>query len=412
MKTLEQEKDLLLKDILKSYFSTNEISEFTKKYLSSSVQEVKSANKKNKQQINLSLQDSSKLRLDVDLLVTFAQSKLSENKFLELLLSLGQFALTTGEFTLSIDLHEKLLIETKNKKEYNNISAHAYLAIGDMYSRQAQWQLSFNNIKKSKGLFEIQNELDGIAKCENMLGTIYGEIGDLKKAKKHFENGLSLIVNKKDIALTGKIEINLGIINNIQGNYDLALSYYQRALLNFQKLSDIKIIALIKHNIGMSYLKLNNFELALSNFDQSISASLQTGSLPSLGITYVSKAYLYTLQKDFSLAEAFGDKAMDICHKTNDKLSIADVYKVKGIIQRNKLNFESAQNFLLTSLRINKELGNKLNYAETCYELGLLYKDMGNKNDSKFYLENAMKYYKKISAPPEVKIIREQLDNL
>ncbi len=93
--------------------------------------------------------------------------------------------------------------------------------MGELYSRQAQWSLSFYNIKKSKALFEKQNDFSGIAKCENLLGTIYGDLGDLKKAKTHFEKGLSLIEGKKDIALTGKIEINLGIVNNIQSNYDL-----------------------------------------------------------------------------------------------------------------------------------------------------------------------------------------------
>ncbi len=42
MSTLKEEKDLFLKDILKNYFSSKEVSEFTKKYLASSVKKSKS----------------------------------------------------------------------------------------------------------------------------------------------------------------------------------------------------------------------------------------------------------------------------------------------------------------------------------------------------------------------------------
>jgi tetratricopeptide (TPR) repeat protein len=413
MSTLEQKKNTLLRDVLKSFFSSKEINEFTKKYLDNAVAAAKGVlNKKDKAQIEVNLKENPKLKIEADLLITFAESKLARNKFLELLLSLGQMAINAGEFSLAIDINEKLLKETKDSKEYIDISANAFLALGDMNSRQAHWQLSFNNIKKAGELFDKQKDSHGKAKCENLLGTIYGEMGDLKKAKKLFESSLVLIENNKDSSLKGAVEINIGIINNIQGNYEVALSYYQRALLNFQKVNNLKRIAEVKHNIGMTYLKLSKYDFSLNNFDESISVSLQAGSLTILGITYASKAHLYTLRKDFSLAEAFADKAMDICYKTNDRLSIADIYKIKGIIQRNKLNYETSENYLLTSLRINKELGNKLNFAETNFELGQLHKEIGNKNESLEYFNNALKYFKSINALPEIKMIQETADFL
>ncbi len=221
------DKDILLKEILKNYFSSQEISEFREKYL---INFNQPPTIKSNKQINVEVQEDPQLRIETDLLITFAEPKLNRNKFLELLLSLGQMSITAGEFSLAIDINEKIIFETKDKKEYLNIAANAFLSLGELNSRQAHWQQSFNNIKKSAELFEKQNDSYGKAKCENLLGTIYGETGELKKAKKYFESSLSLIENRKDYSLKGKIEINLGIINNIQGNYDHALSYYQRAL--------------------------------------------------------------------------------------------------------------------------------------------------------------------------------------
>jgi tetratricopeptide (TPR) repeat protein len=403
MSTIEQKKELLLKGILKDYFEKEEISELLREQF------------KNSEQVNSGEQadfqiEESKFRTEVDLLITFAESKLENARFLELLLELGQFTITFGEFPLAVDIHEKVLAETKTKNNCVNITARAYLALGDVFSRQARWHQSFNNIKKAYSLFEKEKDLKGLASCENISGTNYGEIGEFKKAKEHYEKSLSLLENQKDVELTGKTEINLGIINCMQGNYDVSLSYYQRALQNFQKVKDHKRIAEIKHNIGMTYIKMKKYESAINQFDQSVSASLQAGYLPTLGISYVSKAYLYTLMNDFSLASAFGDKAMEICYKTNDKLSIAEVYKVKGIIQRHLSNYETCENYLLTSLRINKELGNKLNQAETSFELALLYKETNRIDESKSCFNHAMRYFRKINAPAEVEYIRTNMN--
>lgn len=406
MNTLNNKK-LILNDLLKDFFNKAEILELSQNFIDKTLEKKPSGKRLegvSKQQIEIELTEGN-FRIGIDLLITFAESKLLKNKFFEFLLSIGQLTITSGEFALAIDIHEKILAQTKNQTEFNSIIANAYLALADLMSRQAQWDQCFRNAKKAISIFQEIKDRKGIARCNNLLGTVYGDLGDLKKAKEYFEECLTFLDKEKDNALSGKVEINLGIINNIQGKFDPALSYYRRALLKFEKVSDTKRIAEIKHNMGMTFLKKGEFNTAISEFDKSIAASLQAGFLPTLGITYVSKAYAYTLMNDYTLAEAFSDKAMEICYKTNDKLSIAEIYKVKGIIQKYLSNYQLAENFLLTSLRINKEHNNRLNEAETYYELGLLYKEMG-KAESKDNFKNALKYFQKINANNEINTIK------
>ncbi len=401
---LQREK--FLNKILNDFFSKDDIKEFSENFINEDKLAAERKNKiggTKKEQLELKISESSRFRTEIDLLITFSYEKLPKQKYLELLLSLGNFSINYGEFLLAIEIHERILSEAKDNKEFLNLAANAHLALGDLYSRQALWQLSIKNIRKANSIFLQQRDDKGAANCENLLGTIYGDYGDLKRAKEHFEKSISYLDDKTDNNLIGKIEINLGIINNIQGNFDSALNYYRRALLNFQKVSETKRIAEIHHNMGMTFLKKIEYKQALSEFDQSISFSLQAGFLPILGITYVSKAFLYTLMKDYMLAEAFSDKAMEICYKINDKLSIAEIYKVKGIIQRNMSNYELSENLLLTSLRMNKELDNKLNEAETYYELAILYKETNRENESHDSLGKALKYFKKINAINEIK---------
>ena len=354
MDSLDQKRRRFLEDILKNFFNDEDTKAFKKFFNISS--KITNLNAINKKQINLDINDLFKILAQLDLLITFAQSKLSLNKYLEFLLLIGKFTITVGEVSASIYIHEKILNETKNKPELINFCATAALTLAEIYSRQASWKTSFSYIKQANTLFKKAKDSKGSANCENLLGTIYGDFGELKKSKEHFEKSLVFLENDADSALKGTLEINLGILNNILGEFEAALSYYRRALVLFEGMHNLKRIVEIRHNMGMLYTKMNQLNMAIKEFDRCISAALQTGYLPSIGLAYLSKAYIYTRQNDFLVAEAFADKSLEICNKTNDKLSIADIYKIKGIIYKNLKKYQTAEDYCLTSLRINKEL--------------------------------------------------------
>ena len=398
----------VIQEALKNFFSEDEIKEFSSRFQTTSSTGTGNnlqGNGFTQKQIAYHIITSAKLRAQIDLLITFAESKLSQENFLNLLLYLGQSAITLGEFNPAVDIHQKIIKLTHHSDEMQNITAHAYLYIGEIHSRQAQWELSLHNLEQAIEIFSKEKDNRGTAECENILGTIYGDQGNIDKAVLHFENALMAMVDKEDKALLGKIEINIGIVNNIRGKYDEALSYLKRALVNFETLRELRRISEIHQNMGMVFSKKKEYQSALREFDLSLEAAFQKNYLPSIGIGYISKAFIYAQMNDFVLADAFADKAMEISYKINDKLTIAEVYKIKGMV-----NFEASENYLLTSLRLNKELSNQLNVAESAFELGYLYKQTKQKAKSKAFLQDALNYYKSIGQAEEMKLIEELLN--
>jgi len=399
----------IIEDTLKNFFNEKDFKDFAVNYFNFSFNknELKSSeiSEKLKDQIDYEITDGSVIRTQIDLLITYAEKKLSPEKLIELIIFLGQFAITSGENQAGIDIHEKLVNIAENTPEMTHIKANAYLAIGEIYSRQAQWEHSLNYLAKADEIFKKHDDLKGNIHCENLLGTIQGDKGSLDKAKEHFENALNSVQNLDDKNLTGKIEINLGIICTMQADYDEALSYLKRALLNFEKIRDLKRISEIRQNLGMVYTKKKNYSSAVSEFDLCLDAAMRANYLQSIGIAYLSKAYIYTQQNDYPLADAFADKAMEVSYKINDKLTIAEVYKIKGILKRNTNEYNTAENYLLTSFRLNKDLGNKLNLAETSVELGRLYTQTNDTERSKQYFSEALNYFKKINAKEDIAVI-------
>ena len=118
-------------------------------------------------------------KIQIDRLVTFAESKLSSEAFIDLLLYLGQSTITSGEFSAAIEIHEKIISLTKEIPAMHNVTANAYLFLGEVYSRQAEWKLSFNSLDTAVKLFSENKDSKGSARCENLYGTIYGDKGKI-----------------------------------------------------------------------------------------------------------------------------------------------------------------------------------------------------------------------------------------
>ncbi len=397
----------IVEDALKNFFDKSARKEFINKLSVETNQKdfTKDSSKDRIVDISTSLQT----RFQIDQLITFAESKMDEEKFIQFLIYIGQLTILAGENPIALEIHEKIIRLCNDKTEMTDIRANAFLAIGEIYSRQAQWELSIGYLDRSIKIFREENDTKGNIHCQNILGTIHGDQGNLNKAKEHFENALTALQEIDDISLIGTIEINLGIINNMQGNYNEALSYLKRALLNFEKVGDIKRIAEIKQNLGMVYSKKNEYSTAINEFNESIELSIRSSYLQNLGIAYINKAFVYLQQGDFDFAGAFANKSMEIANKINDKLSIAEVYKIKGIINKHKNNIDAAENSLLTAYRLNKDMSNQLNLAEVACELGILFKKKGEPDKANKYLDEALGYFKKIDSKADITYLEKLL---
>ncbi len=65
--------------------------------------------------------------------------------------------------------------------------------ISKIYWSQAYWEECEFYISEATRIFASLSSKSGLAKCENMLGTFYGEKGEFDKAQKHLENALVLL---------------------------------------------------------------------------------------------------------------------------------------------------------------------------------------------------------------------------
>lgn len=177
-------------------------------------------------------------RVMIDRMITHCENELTEERFYNLLLDLSRLMLHCGEVTFSLEIAENLLGNLNSDNKYVSFTAEANLIISRIYWSQAIWDDCNYYVSKAKELFLSISSEPGIAKCENMLGTLYGEKGENEKAMKHFENALKYLKEDDDLSVRAMILTNLGIMNTMNGDFEKAVWNYKTAVEKFESLND------------------------------------------------------------------------------------------------------------------------------------------------------------------------------
>lgn len=342
-------------------------------------------------------------RIKIDRTITYSGKKLPAQKFCEFLLSLGNLCLANGKLAIAGEIFRKV----NNTSIEVLIKADSFLGLAEIFSRRAAWTRSFKLISEAESLFKSIDDNKGVAKCENILGSIYGEMGDIDKARTHLLKGLSLINPDKDLEMAASFETNIGIVENIIGNAPDSIRHLNKAMSIYKQLEYKKNEAEVSLNIALVYLDSGMPEAAVTVLDEGIALAKEGRFMSVLCLFYLAKSQALIAMNTLYYAAEFADKAMEISHHLDDKLTLADLYRVKGLLERKMKNYSASEGYLLDSLRINTSLKNEMNIAETSFELAVLYKEMNNSKSKQSYLKSSLDYFKQISAAEKIKKIEE-----
>ncbi len=389
---MNKDKNNIIKEIqeeLGKYLNNNEVKRFCDVLTDGNASQLRLYSTDSAPKDEMKIPEGTDRRAQIDSLITFAHERLPEEKMTELLLRLGELMYYLGEMEISTDMSEEVLSRTNKKEEYESLKAEANLQMARLKWSQGYWDESKSYAQRARKTYSKKNDMSGIARCENMIGTIYGEKGEIKKAKTSFEKALGYMEGSEDIGFKAKIEINLGIIYTMEGKYEEALNSYTESLKIYEDLGERRLQARVLHNLGTHYTLMKKYEEALKKFDESLEVSQRSGYLSNCAIAYLGKAYVFAEYGDERLAEMYTDKALEIAYKLNDTLTIADGYKIKGIIQKNLRNFDFSEELFENSLRLNRDFENKFNLKESSLELNLLQADPNRLRRTQTHLDMA-----------------------
>lgn len=401
-------------NLLKKYFSDMQIREISDSPIRQIIQEEYPTFRKKEKMDSDSewvMINSKPINILMDDLITYASLTLWTTKYIAFLNDLAKHILLQGHIQLSEEIFN-IVINFGDKEEGIESSiGFALLGLADVKSRQGKHAESIHYLYKAKAIFQKLKSTNGIGLCEHLLGTIYLEKGNVDSAEKKMKMVLNMIDKKENEITYGMINVNLGIINYMKSDLEKAENYFLTALNIFDTNNDLRRAMEVKHNIGMIYIKRCEFEKANSIYKEIINTARKYHLNTVLNIAYLNQSEILIKMNKFLEANKLLNMSLEISTENNDRLTIADIYKWKGVINRTKKSYAISEKYLSTSLRLNREFQNELNFAETSLELGKLYKEKGDSKNSHLHFNNALRYFSKIDAHDEIKMI-EQLMNI
>jgi len=404
--TFELELDKLLKDYLGNddYYNFSLSIDYPEKAIDGVSEKI---NNFYKDQLQINVNNYNE-RVKIDRIITYSEKKLDRNKFCKFLIEIGRVCISGGKLNLAAEIFRKAnLCSSGLAKTYK---AESLTGLANIQIKKGNWNRGIEIIAEAQTIYKEAKDNHGVAVCENLLGTVYGELGDIENSKKHFQTSLSLINPEIESELAAELESNLGILDHMQENSDSALTHLKKAQKIFKELENFKNYTNTSLNLGQVYFEAEDYSSAISSIDEGIEIAKQKGFLSILCLLYLTKSTILISTKAFYYASEFADKALEISHNSNDKATLADIYKVKGIIERELHNYEIAESHFLSSIRINTALKNEMNTAETYVELGILYRELNNSNSKRSSLKNALGYYKKIKSSMKIKKVEDLID--
>ncbi len=118
----------------------------------------------------------------------------------------------------------------------------------------------------SLGIRRQLNDKRGIGVSLANLGITYSYIGQISKARKYFEEWLSMAEQIQDDDQQTAIYISLGQLYRYEGRYDNAIDYYNRALATAEKINMKMYVQTIAEELSKVYELKGDYKQALGNY--------------------------------------------------------------------------------------------------------------------------------------------------
>lgn len=230
--------------------------------------------------------------------------------------------------------------------------ANAIYKIGIAKMTLGEYASAINKVQEALEIAKEINYTKYVENCNNVLGLLYGEIGDIDKALSALYASVESAIQSRDTANIATGYLNIGKLLIVNDDHEKAKKYLLDAAELFRA----------------------------------------TNNLPYLSFSYNS---LSVAEPDPERKEEYILKAIEIAEATESPYFASYAYGNYGaIIYKYKNNFEKAETYYLKSLEAGAASGDVLLLANASYEIAQIYQGEQYWGKARYYLEKCLEYAK------------------
>lgn len=265
------------------------------------------------------------------------------------------------------------------------------------YNNQAKL-LSLQIIKKYNNSFAKRGYL-GLGLSLNNEGFYQLNKANYPKAKKLFEQSLSILEKIDEHTHVATTLNNIGYIHKTEGNLVEALNFYFKSLKIREKINDESGKAMSYNNIGLIYLAQGNKNLAKENFIKCISILEKNDDKYQLSSTLNNLAIMYANEYDFNRALGLYARSKVLQKNIGDKNGEAYTYVNMGTVYQSQGDFEYAIKLFTQGLDLFKEINFEEGIAWAYHNIGNVYLAKNDFKSSNKFIDSSIFYARKVNQP-------------
>ncbi|MCX7995403.1 MAG: tetratricopeptide repeat protein [candidate division WOR-3 bacterium] len=235
----------------------------------------------------------------------------------------------------------KLLVDNEELKLETWLGiAWIYYLKGDMRQARELLEQILESIN-IKGTSSVDTRKK-LARVYNQLGSIYSHTGEYEKSFESYTRALKIYEMLDDLAGMAVIYNNIHGYYTRQGDYYQALDYLNKSLEIDIKTGNLLARAIATYNIGETYLQLGDYERAQEKFYEYLKINAQINNRLGNGYGNYGLARIYLEKGDLVKAEEHLVRALEIFQKLGSVNLATHVMITFADLEVEKENFQKA----------------------------------------------------------------------
>ncbi len=248
--------------------------------------------------------------------------------------------------------------------------ARTYAQIGDCYQAQNLVVEATQNYEEERKIWQALNNPTRQAGALINLGFIEYRKGDWQSEISYLTQAQTLIDEKAEPAMMGRIASGLAEAFNESGLPEVGLNHYERALEYFRPTQNAHAIAYLTLSIGRTYYLLEKYPEAIGQLQQALAISEPGSTNQALSYQYLGRVYLATQQ--YAVGQEQLERALAIYERQVNPREAAFVRGLLGQIYDQQGQPDLARKYFQQALSSFDTLSDRINEAAIYYALGRL----------------------------------------
>jgi signal transduction histidine kinase len=279
----------------------------------------------------------------------------------EALEKIGWVYMKKGKLYNALDFAQQALIIYETAGEITllpmvlNLTASIYWKLGN-FSQALEYGLKSCDMLEADG-----KDTKMHANAYTIVGNIYYDLNDPKKAMEYYGKGLDTYRKNKNLRGVSTCLNNIAIIYKMQDKFTQALNYYNKSLEIREKIGNLPGVANSLNNIGSLLYAKDDFKQALIYFRKAHDLFKQVNSKPGMAYTMINLGATNGRLKTYPLALKQINKGLKQAEEVDSKIEIRMGYEELSVIYKEMGNYAQALTYYEKFKEINDTIYNEGN---------------------------------------------------